>query len=342
MNIKAGDKVRFLDAAGGGTVIRIEGRLAFVEDEDGFEIPVLISELVVVEKPESVTATDKQQEVEKPADDVSEETYEYEEDEGGDEDPIVHLAFLSGDKPGVQSGSVRMELINDSNYFCYYIINEVGKNEQAINLHNGKLEPNTKLSLGKQLVTELDGQEWDVQLLMFKTGKKFNPLPVIGKTMKLKGSKLMNENSYTENDYFDEKALLLPVLKGQLQRKMEELTADDIEKIKKKKEDSPVRKKNRRRDEPGILEVDLHIHELLDDTRGLSNSEILSIQMDRFHSVMKENMANKKRKIVFIHGVGNGTLKTELRKALDRKYKGHYYQDASFREYGYGATMVII
>jgi dsDNA-specific endonuclease/ATPase MutS2 len=64
--------------------------------------------------------------------------------------------------------------------------------------------------------------------------------------------------------------------------------------------------------------------------------------MDKFHQVMKENLKNKKRKIVFIHGVGNGTLKTELRKALDRKYKGHYYQDASFREYGYGATMVII
>jgi hypothetical protein len=215
-------------------------------------------------------------------------------------------------------------------------------NEQAVNLYNGKLEPNTKLYLGKQLVTELDGQAWNVQVLMFKTGKLFEPLPVIDKVIKLKGSKLMNENSYVENDYFDEKALLFHVLKGKLQRKIEELTVDDLNSVKKQKETKPVKKKAKRRDEPGILEVDLHIHELIDNTNGLSNSEMLSIQMDKFHQVMKENIKNKKRKIVFIHGVGNGTLKTELRKALDRKYKGHYYQDASFREYGYGATMVII
>jgi hypothetical protein len=341
MNIKAGDKVRFLDAAGGGTVTRVEGRLAFVEDEDGFEIPVLITGLVIVEK-ESTGISEKQPEPKEQEVVEEDETYEYVEDDDGDEDPKVHLTFLQGDKPGVQSGSVRYELINDSNYFCYYLINEIGMNEQAVNLFNGKLEPNTKLYLGKQLVTELDGQAWNVQVLMFKTGKLFEPLPVIDKVIKLKGSKLMNENSYVENDYFDEKALLFHVLKGKLQRKIEELTVDDLNSVKKQKETKPVKKKAKRRDEPGILEVDLHIHELIDNTNGLSNSEMLSIQMDKFHQVMKENIKNKKRKIVFIHGVGNGTLKTELRKALDRKYKGHYYQDASFREYGYGATMVII
>lgn len=56
---------------------------------------------------------------------------------------------------------------------------------------------------------------------------------------------------------------------------------------------------------------------------------------------MESNAKNKGRKIVFIHGVGNGVLKNEIRKQLERKYKV-YYQDASFREYGYGATMVII
>jgi len=343
MKLKVGDKVRFLDAAGGGTVTRIDGRLAFVEDEDGFEIPVLASELVVVADQGITEDVSKKEEIpESVMSEVPEEDYEYADDEAADDDPMVILAFLQGEKPGVQSGSVRMELINDSNYFCYYLINEVGLNGQAINLFNGKLEPNTKLSLGKQLVTELDGKNWDVQILMFKNKKRFEPVPALNKTVKLKGSKLMNENSYAVNDYFDEDALLYYVLKGKLQRQIEELTSKDIDVVKKEKENRPSEKKAKRRDEPGILEVDLHIHELLDDTRGLSNSEMLEIQMDKFHQVMKENLKNKKRKIVFIHGVGNGTLKTELRKALDRKYKGHYYQDASFREYGYGATMVII
>ena len=93
---------------------------------------------------------------------------------------------------------------------------------------------------------------------------------------------------------------------------------------------------------PDLVEVDLHIHELIDDTRGLANHEMLEIQMGRFRNELETAIANGTRKIVFIHGVGNGTLKQELRKELTTKYKKYYFQDASFKEYGYGATMVIL
>ncbi len=344
MKIKQGDRVRFMDSTGEGTVTRIEGRLAFVEDEDEFEIPVLLTELVLVTPvEEKVTGPDVRQskEVREEVKAEPESEYEYEEEEGN-YDPVFILAFRRGEKPGVESGSVRLSLINDSNYFCYYALNEVGMNGEAINLMAGLIEPNTKLDERKYLVTELDGKRWIIQLIMFKKGKRFSPIPSVQKELKLKGTSLMNDNKFVENDYFDEKALLTFVLKDKLQQSVEQLTDKAFKEIKKEKEQKKIKKKAKRRDEPGLLEIDLHIDELLDDTRGFSNSDILSIQMDKFHQVMKENLKNKKRKIVFIHGVGNGTLKTELRKALDRKYKGTYYQDASFREYGYGATMVII
>jgi dsDNA-specific endonuclease/ATPase MutS2 len=53
-------------------------------------------------------------------------------------------------------------------------------------------------------------------------------------------------------------------------------------------------------------------------------------------------LKNKVRKMVFIHGVGNGKLKYELIKALNERYPDLVYQDASFKEYGYGATMVYL
>jgi dsDNA-specific endonuclease/ATPase MutS2 len=90
------------------------------------------------------------------------------------------------------------------------------------------------------------------------------------------------------------------------------------------------------------LEVDLHINQILETTAGMSNGEMLEGQLDTFRRTMDANANNHGRRIVFIHGVGNGRLKTELRRELDRKYKQHTYQDASFREYGYGATLVII
>ena len=166
MALQVGDKVRFMDVTGGGVITRIEGRLAFVDDEDGFETPVLISDLVIVEKQgrsddESVVTTDSG-DVDSISDEV-EDDFE-EDDSEGEEDPGVILAFLQGDKQGVQSGSVRMHLINDSNYFCFFAINEIGGNNQAINIYNGSLVPNTKMELGKQLVTELDGKRFDVQV----------------------------------------------------------------------------------------------------------------------------------------------------------------------------------
>ncbi len=88
--------------------------------------------------------------------------------------------------------------------------------------------------------------------------------------------------------------------------------------------------------------MDLHIETLIDDHQGISNGEILEIQMGRFQTALKTAIIHKTKRIVFIHGVGNGKLKHEIRRTLDRKHPDLKYQDASFREYGYGATMVII
>ena len=89
-------------------------------------------------------------------------------------------------------------------------------------------------------------------------------------------------------------------------------------------------------------EVDLHITELLDNTNGLSNADMLDYQLEKFHEVLTKYAANKGQKIVFIHGKGDGVLRKAIEKELKTKYKQYYYQDASFREYGFGATMVTI
>jgi dsDNA-specific endonuclease/ATPase MutS2 len=64
--------------------------------------------------------------------------------------------------------------------------------------------------------------------------------------------------------------------------------------------------------------------------------------MNKFHEVLRQNQNEKGKKIVFIHGIGNGTLKQRVHSELKSKYKKYYEQDASFKEYGWGATMVTI
>ena len=59
-------------------------------------------------------------------------------------------------------------------------------------------------------------------------------------------------------------------------------------------------------------------------------------------SKKKEYKNKKGQKIVFIHGKGDGVLRRAILDELKRKYKNYPSQDASFREYGFGATMVTI
>ena len=90
------------------------------------------------------------------------------------------------------------------------------------------------------------------------------------------------------------------------------------------------------------MEIDLHIHELLDDTTGMSSGEMLEYQLDVFRKTLEEYKNRKGQKIVFIHGKGDGVLRRAILDELKHKYKTFQSQDASFREYGFGATMVII
>ena len=87
-------------------------------------------------------------------------------------------------------------------------------------------------------------------------------------------------------------------------------------------------------------EVDLHIHELIENEIGMSNYEKLSLQLRVAQKELENAISNRQPKIIFIHGRGAGVLKKEL-KSLFKKYHVDFH-DASFIEYGQGATEVVI
>lgn len=89
------------------------------------------------------------------------------------------------------------------------------------------------------------------------------------------------------------------------------------------------------------LEVDLHIHELIDDARNLSNYEILNIQMNHAKKRLEWAMKKRLKSVVFIHGVGEGVLRAELQ-TLFRRYDHLEYFDGDYQTYGIGATEVRI
>jgi hypothetical protein len=125
------------------------------------------------------------------------------------------------------------------------------------------------------------------------------------------------------------------VLERNLDKDAAKKASDDF-KLKYKRPTAAPKRKG------AFMEVDLHIHEIRERSSGMSNSEIVQIQMEHFNRMM--SMAKDKRldRIVFIHGVGKGVLRLEIRKALSNYFPECTFHDAPYTEYGYGATEVIM
>ena len=118
----------------------------------------------------------------------------------------------------------------------------------------------------------------------------------------------------------------------------------EVVQVKKEKE-LPQRRKSssikpKERHAPK-MEVDLHIHQLVPSTKGMSNFDMLNIQMETAKRQLEFAMEKRIQKVVFIHGVGEGILKEELH-YLFKKYENLKYYDADYQKYGLGATEVYI
>lgn len=114
-----------------------------------------------------------------------------------------------------------------------------------------------------------------------------------------------------------------------------------IEKVtESSKKNKPKFKSNLKPDKLPPMEVDLHIQNLTSTTRGLDNYDMLTLQIETAKQKLEFAIRNRIPKIVFIHGVGEGVLKSEL-EFLFKKYPVEWYE-ASFKKYGLGATEVYI
>lgn len=90
-----------------------------------------------------------------------------------------------------------------------------------------------------------------------------------------------------------------------------------------------------------IFSVDLHIEKLVDSSKGMTNYDMLNLQLDTARKQLEFAIRKNMRRMVFIHGVGEGVLKMELYTLL-RRYDQIKFYDADFKTYGYGATEVRI
>lgn len=386
--IKIGDKVRFLNAVGGGKVVGFQDKnIVLVEEEDGFETPVLANEIVVVEAGDDMAKAMSKEEKKKSAGTTTQSLHAAmnqgldDEDEpeiktsasarpsasSEDEAPYftddldsadgekinISLAFMPVTEDKLQNTDFDLYLINDDNYFVSFFISTKddssfeNEEERWVLREQGTIEPHTRLLLNR--ITNGHAGDWErinVQAIAFKDKRSFVQKPAFNASLHLSPTRLYKQNAFTANDYFDRNALVLAVVKDDRQAAPTAISAETIEEaiVTKSVEKNPALKtrieKKEKKDD--ILEIDLHIDKLLDDTTGMQPKDILDYQVSKFRQTMETHKKEKGKRIVFIHGKGEGVLRKELWKRLTLEYPSCDKQDASFLRYGFGATMVTI
>ena len=349
MKFNIGDRVRFLNDVGGGKVVKyIDNETVAVLNQDDFEIPVLMSELILDQAPDYVNSgspAESKASVSQGGNQTLVQNKEPEDNYEKEDDSIaVFLAFVPKNQKNKADSALTIHLINDSNYKMFAnVLLQYGAYHVS---HPKSMAANLKVELKTLEKDEINDIDSISLQLMFYKDKPHELKPFVSKEIKINPVKFFKESTYTENDFFYEKAHLITLIDENEKTEEYEISAEELKKAIQTKEydNKKLNKKTEAKSSKPkeIKEVDLHIHELLDQHNEMSPQEILDFQMDHFRKEMKKAITDKIKKIVFIHGKGNGSLKSELRRELKHKYRKHQFQDASFQQYGFGATMVYI
>ncbi len=380
--MKIGDKVRFLNEVGGGVISGFPDKdTVLVCDEDGFEIPTLRKEVVVIDtndyniakvhtsapskdgKPATSAPTSVKKALQ--GDDTDEEEEEKDladaeitfrpmaQERRGANELNLMLAFVPTDIKHISQSAFEAYLVNDCNYFIHYAV--VSTDGKVCHLrYDGELAPNTKILLDE---LHLDNVEsWENLALLataYKREKDFLLKPAMNVNLRIDFTKFYRLHAFTLCDFFTTPALLVDVIRNDHPVRSLHIDADGLQDALQNagmktaparvERPSGAERRAREKDERnGIIEVDLHADQLLDDLSGLTPRDILDYQIETVHKTIKAHLKERGRRIVFIHGKGDGVLRKIVTAEIRRGYKQCDIQDASFQEYGYGATMVTI
>lgn len=112
-----------------------------------------------------------------------------------------------------------------------------------------------------------------------------------------------------------------------------------IHQAKEEKERKIDASKKHRKNHQERWFVDLHLHELIDNDRGLTNFQKLRIQLNQAEKKLQQARKNKVRFLVIIHGKGTGKLRSEIRKWLSKQDVMSYY-DGDYDQQYPGTTEV--
>lgn len=351
MAYNLGDKVKFLNEEGGGFITKvISPSMVEVSIQDGFNIPYSTTELLKVDdqgtasqffdedfgnKPEA-----KEEENQNPSH-ISSELFKR---QSLDLKKGIFLAFVPQDQRWLMTGLIDIYIVNHTEYDIVFSLNLLRDNT-FVNQEYDVLGPHNKFLI--DTIDREDINDWlkgQLQVLFIKekSEKLISPL---NKSFTIKGAKFYQENNFKNIDLLDANAMVVELITMDYQQMISK-NSDELKDLKVEESPKAIIKQQksliqRYKYAPLEAEVDLHISALSDDFRDLKPHEILDEQLLHFNKTLEDAMLHQYVKIIYIHGIGNGSLKKKLKDEL-RGYEEIEVRDASFQQYGYGAIEVHI
>ncbi len=359
---KIGDRVKFLSAEGGGIIKGFSATNVANVEVDGFEIPTMVSDLVLdfcEDKAGQYFCTKEKEEIIETQENLSSYSPTYQEDDrisplylsaiGRKQEEGIYLCFVPEDQKWFISGDIDVYLVNNSqNRIIYSIL--LLKEDGFISEDFGTLEKMEKIYIETISREEISKWEKGAVQILFHNDKDTRVLMPCNCELKLRGSKFFKEGCYVDTGFFREKALMYEICKmNSISQFIQTSIVKEEDKVTKEENIVVnVAKKaytntflDKHMVNSHCAEIDLHIGELVEDYYLLENEQMLKIQLEYARKCLNEAIIHGISKIIFIHGVGQGVLKAELLKEFN-KYQNIHYFDASMAKYGVGATEVYI
>lgn len=322
MNI--GDKVRFLHSKEAGIITRIlDNNIIEVEIEDGFRLPVLKRELAVVSSVEAQAF--RNQPATPPTSKATETRATGIKAEKG-----IFMAFVP-----LNDREVVLYLVNNTDWDLPYTFTMPTERHQR-GLSGGMLKAKSSIKVQEMLTKDFEDWGTFVFNCLYYTFGFAPERPPLNKRIKFRANTffknkrkapLLEKDAYLFQLDGEEKAeqpLNLEVLKEKMFEKNEPALS------------SPIKVER-----PAAV-IDLHIEKLTRDFMALSNAQMIDIQIKAFENQLEKAIASGMDEITFIHGVGNGVLRTELHRRMSKHKNVQFFEDAQKEKFGYGATKVKI
>jgi hypothetical protein len=357
MKFKVGDRVKFLNENGGGVVSKIVSpSMVNVAIEDGFEIPVMTGELLKIELDAPVDSSKHMFREDYHHDVPVQPESSFEEDERnipllnnvarGSLSEGVYFAFLPHDQKWLITGMLDIYLVNHTPFDILYSIFNAKEEAGFEGFDYGSVIADSMILLDS--IDREEAVKWEkgiVQVLFHRDTD--NKVLAPGTThFKINGTRFYKEGNYKDSAVLDGKAIivsLLPLTSITTLFEGEVAAKEDMDEhvINQSNHVEPEHIINNHKTGLHEAVVDLHIEELIEDHSKMDNSEIIRIQINYFTKCLENAIANNFKKVTFIHGVGTGVLKTAIKEII-KDYPNVEIQDASMKQFGYGAMDLVI